>query len=55
MELERARSKAGIHRSRTHALELQDEHWSEVDDDNGGEVARVPWQNELRGSGMAVR
>src|ERR1041385_4166902 len=42
-----ARSSAGTHRSQTRALELHDEHWSEEDDDHGGEVLGFPWRIRL--------
>ena len=54
MELGWARSRAGTHRSQTHALELQDEHWSEEVDDNGGEELWPPWRNVLQSKRATV-
>jgi len=54
VELEWARSKTGTRRSRTHALELQDEHWSEEVDDNGGEELWLSWRNEKERAGATV-
>ena len=41
------RSNAGTCRSQTRALGVHDEHWSEEDDDYGGDELLRPWRIRL--------